>query len=57
MAFSERPMERRRKQLLEEIKDADLERGKGVMGSLARGSVLLQLEKVYTGESRRERAE
>jgi hypothetical protein len=55
-AFSESPISRHRrsvsfavdqsKGIRASIKMADFERAKGVMSSLSRGSVLLQLEKV-----------
>lgn len=58
-AFSEAPVSRhrRKRQLADDrasdirarVAVADEERAKGVMSSLSRGSVLLQLEKVYSG--------
>lgn len=48
-ALSERPIERRRRRLKDEVSRADDERAKGVMSSLSRGSVLLQLEKAHLG--------
>ena len=58
-AFSEAPISRHRRNrklsddrasdVRERIVHADGERAKGVMSSLSRGSVLLQLEKVYSG--------
>jgi hypothetical protein len=45
-AMSGKPTECRRNQLKNQISGADAERAKGVMSSLSRGSVLLQLEEI-----------
>lgn len=38
-----------RDRLRHQIEEADIERGKGVMASLSRGSVLVSQEKVFLG--------
>lgn len=58
-AISEAPISRHRRKrelvcdqagiVRDSVKNADGDRAKGVMSSLSRGSVLLQLEKVYSG--------
>lgn len=50
-AISRNPTVRRRERLKNQVTDADRDRAKGVMSSLSRGSVLLQLEEIGTGES------
>ncbi len=52
LACSVNPIERRRAQIEADIKAADVQRGKGVMASLSRGSVLMQHEEVFLGELR-----
>lgn len=47
-ALSERPFERRHRELEVAVRKADADRASGVMAALSRGSVLLQQEKVYT---------
>lgn len=51
-AMSGKPTERRRLQIRKQIEIADSGRAKGVMSSLSRGSVLLQLEEVGDIDSR-----
>ena len=50
-AVSARPSKRRLDKIKENIRKEDDQRAKGVMSSLSRGSVLLQLEEVHDGES------
>ncbi|WP_306258988.1 hypothetical protein [Pararhizobium sp. IMCC21322] len=50
-AMSGKPMDRRRLKLKQQVLEADRNRAKGVISSLSRGSVLLQLEEVGDGGS------
>lgn len=49
LAFSKSPMELKGQEILDEIETADHQRGLGVLASLTRGSVLMQLEQVFFG--------
>lgn len=45
-AMSGKPSARRKQYIHNEVKDADIDRAKGIMSSLSRGSALLQQEEI-----------